>query len=115
MTTDLETLKRDLARRSWRGLPNILAGVLLWATFGVLGIILPATPQRAGAGGAPACARPAPEAPDAYQPRTPNQGAYTPLALRRGEAPVVRGAGSRLAISASQYLPALSRSVSPSA
>lgn len=47
MTTNLEILKRDLARRSWRGLPNILAGVLLWATFGVLGIILPATPQRA--------------------------------------------------------------------
>lgn len=44
---DLTTLKRDIATRSRRGLPNILAGAGLWATFGVLGAVLPDTPQRA--------------------------------------------------------------------
>ncbi len=44
---DLQTMKRDLARRSWRGLPNILAAVGLWTVFGALGMILPDTPQRA--------------------------------------------------------------------
>lgn len=44
---DLGTMKRDLARRSWRGLPNIMAAVGLWIAFGALGIALPDTPQRA--------------------------------------------------------------------
>lgn len=44
---DLSALKRDIANRSRRGLPNVLAGVGLWATFGVLGVVLPDIPQRA--------------------------------------------------------------------
>lgn len=44
---DLQTMKLDLARRSRRGLPNILAAVGLWSAFGVLGMMLPDTPQRA--------------------------------------------------------------------
>ncbi len=39
--------KHDLARRSRRGITNIGAGVLLWTTFGVLGMVLPPSPQRA--------------------------------------------------------------------
>jgi len=44
---DLQTMKHDLAHRSRRGLPNILAGVGLWSAFGALGLLLPDTPQRA--------------------------------------------------------------------
>jgi hypothetical protein len=44
---NLQTMKLDLARSTWRGLPNILAAVGLWSSFGALGIILPDMPQRA--------------------------------------------------------------------
>ncbi len=39
--------RHNLARRTRRGITNIGAGVLLWTTFGVLGMVLPPSPQRA--------------------------------------------------------------------
>ena len=43
----IEESKRDLARRTRRGISNILAGVLLWTLFAVLGILLPPSPEKA--------------------------------------------------------------------
>ncbi len=39
--------KHDVARRSRRGITTIRAGVVLWTTFGVLGMVLPPSPHRA--------------------------------------------------------------------
>lgn len=43
----LKQLKQDLARRSGRGISNIIAGVILWSLFGLLGLVVPDVPQRA--------------------------------------------------------------------
>lgn len=43
----LDTLKLDFARRTRRGLNNIIAGILLWSLFAILGIVLADWPQKA--------------------------------------------------------------------
>jgi hypothetical protein len=39
---ELETIKRDLAVRTMRGLPMILAGCVLWLGFSIAGLLIPA-------------------------------------------------------------------------
>jgi hypothetical protein len=46
-TINIQIIKLDLARRTWRGLNNILAGILLWGGFAVLGMILPDSSLKA--------------------------------------------------------------------
>ena len=40
-------IKADLARRTGRGVNNIVAGIGLWIVFGILGILLPDSPKKA--------------------------------------------------------------------
>lgn len=42
----VQAAKDDLARRTRFGMPYILAGFLLWMVFGLLGVILPASPRN---------------------------------------------------------------------
>jgi hypothetical protein len=44
---DVAAAKRDLAVRTGRGIHNVLAAVLLWSVFGVLGLVLHGTFARA--------------------------------------------------------------------
>lgn len=44
---NVDAARSDLALRTWRGANNILAGVILWSAFGVLGMVLPDSFPRA--------------------------------------------------------------------
>ncbi len=43
----LDALRQDLRTRTGRGSSALLGGTLLWATFGILGLVLPDRPERA--------------------------------------------------------------------